>query len=191
MKRFTLAVALLLAASPVVASAQTQWTGNGHHYDFITGSFTWEEALADAATRSHLGLTGYLATVTSLAENQFLVSVNSSQQAWLSGSDKDSEGNWTWRAGPEAGQAVFHPIYPPGVTWADNAWGGQHFLVTNFNGAGNWDDGGGELNSPYPEFRIGYFVEYGGNTNVVPEPSSLALVLGGLIAAAIVRRRAR
>ena len=188
MKRFTLAVALLLAASPVAASAQTQWTGNGHYYDFITGSFTWEEALADAATRSHLGLTGYLATVTSVEENQVLISVNSSQQAWLSGSDNGSEGNWTWRAGPEAGQAVVHPN---GFNWADNAWGGQHFLLTNFNGVGNWDDGGGELNSPYPDFRIGYFVEYGGNTNVVPEPSSLALVLGGLIAAAIVRRRAR
>lgn len=199
--------ALLIAAGPLAFGAAhagpVQWNGgpnaNGHWYEYVMGPHTWDEALAQASKLTHLGQRGYLATVTSAEENAFIANLGYGHfWAWLGGSDRGSEGNWTWRAGPEAGQAF---NYHQSADWANNAFGGQDVLAINsyiwqdrmyvYEGqSGRWNDFG-ELNSVLAHVtgRLMYVVEYGGME--VPEPTSLALVLGGLIAAGSIRRRAR
>ena len=71
-----------------------------HHYKFVEGLYTFAEAEAGAAA-----LGGYVATVTSAAENAFLATLIAGQDigAWLGGSDAAEEGVWRWTEGPEAG----------------------------------------------------------------------------------------
>ena len=76
-------------------------------------------ARANAEARTYLGKTGYLATITSQAENDFIAQVLAAD-AWIGAADEytlindatgtttypdqwSAEGNWYWVTGPEAG----------------------------------------------------------------------------------------
>ncbi|MBE9640640.1 PD40 domain-containing protein [Salipiger mangrovisoli] len=143
-----------------------QWTeaegGNGHWYEFVEGPLTWVEARADAESRGHLGLPGYLATITSEEENAFVLSVTP-PNVWVGGSDAASEGVWSWAGGPEAGQ-VFWNSTVGAIGYAD--WGGQepndaggedYLLAHALYPTGTWADAGVP---PNPNSRFGYVVEY-------------------------------
>ncbi len=69
-----LAVTLLaVAVFPQLASAEAiQWEGNGHYYEYLDGLVTWEEAHIIAENRTIFGSPGYLVTLTSQAENDFV-----------------------------------------------------------------------------------------------------------------------
>ena len=56
--------------------------------------------------RTYQGLSGYLATVTSLEEHQF-IREKTAATAWIGGSDADSEGTFVWMDGPEKGQVFW------------------------------------------------------------------------------------
>ena len=58
--------------------------------------------------RTSSGLKGYLATITSLAEHEFL-KTKLNDVGWIGGADTDSEGTFIWMDGPEAGQVFFTP----------------------------------------------------------------------------------
>jgi hypothetical protein len=178
MKRFTLAVALLLAASPVAASAQTQWAGNGHYYQFVNTSVDWKGAFAAANASSYLGMQGYLATITSAGENAFIAAL-AGKGAWLGGSDDVAEGTWTWRNGPEAGQAFTYTNWEPGEP---NNSGNEDYLQINWWLPGGWNDASGPA--------IGYVIEYSGVSSV-PEPSSYAVIAVGLVGLGFAARRRR
>jgi len=185
----------VLAASGLIGfsaaqAAPIQWTSgvgaNGHYYEFVSGAFTWAEALADAASHNYLGMTGYLATAVNAEENQFVsIDVADGQLSWLAGSDDGNEAHWTWRAGPEIGQALTYFNWNPGEP--NNCCGGENFLQTNWAIPAGWNDHGAPGNAGQ---RNGYVVEFSA-ANGVPEPASIALALGGLLAAAGVRRRTR
>ena len=120
-------------------AAPVQWTlasgGNNRWYQFIfnPSGFTWEQASSAASVSSFLGVPGYLTTVTSQAENDFLYALakypagatgtifdpanpggslgttsvaGRDASTWLGGSDSATEGTWRWVNGPETG-AVF------------------------------------------------------------------------------------
>ncbi|WP_457426809.1 lectin-like protein [Roseateles sp. P5_E7] len=192
--RKALAAALIATGliGQAAVAAPVQWTaalgGNDHYYEFFGDAVTWADALAAAQSKSYLGLTGYLATLTDADENRFAsVTVAGGVLAWISGSDDGSEGNWTWRAGPEAGQALTFFNWNGGEP--NNVNGGENYLQTNWaNGGGGWNDHGGPGTNGGQ--TNGFLVEYSAAPNTVPEPASLALVmaaaLGGLGAA---RRR--
>ena len=85
-------------------AGSTEWTaasgGNGNWYRYVSGTVDW-----NAARTAALGFGGYLATVTSVAENAFIQSLKGAgTRAWLGGSDAAQQGTWTWADGPEAGQ---------------------------------------------------------------------------------------
>jgi hypothetical protein len=72
--------------------------GGNNSYEFVLGSFTWEEALAAAAARTNdSGVRGHLATVTTPQEQDRVRSVLGNNLAWLGASDAGDEGGFTWR----------------------------------------------------------------------------------------------
>jgi hypothetical protein len=185
MKKSLLALAAGLLTAGAVHAAPVQWAVNGHYYEFIDTNLTWGDAAAAAAGMSYLGMTGYLATAVDAAENRFISSdIGGGTLGWLGASDEGNEGNWTWRTGPESGQALSFFNWNAGEP--NNCCGGENFLQTNWGSVGLWNDHGGPGNAGQVN---GFFVEYG--AAAVPEPETLALVTLGLLAMGLSRRRPR
>jgi len=77
----------------VEASSRIVWENNSHSYQRIENALTWPEANTYCELQS-----GYLATITSKEENDFIFSQfgDPSILLWLGGSDAGNEGTWTW-----------------------------------------------------------------------------------------------
>ena len=138
---------------------------NDHYYEFVSGGITWTAAQAAAAARNFFGLQGYLATVTSAAENAFIAS-KLQGQGWMGANDVATEGDWFWVTGPEAGtQFSTGDNTPTAVANRYMNWNAGepnnagtenygHFLM-----GGKWNDYANDNASIQ-----GYVVEYGGMT---------------------------
>ncbi len=70
-------------------------------------SYTNDRCTNKTSRRSMGGLKGYLATITSLEEHDFLRG-KLSGTGWIGGSDIDSEGTFIWMDGPEVGQVFWN-----------------------------------------------------------------------------------
>lgn len=119
---------------------------NGHFYEYYSTGKSWSDARNIAATNSYFGREGYLATITSQAENSF-ISVLIGQNSWIGCSDNylqvnaalgynayasqaACDGNFHWVTGPERGRKMI----------SKNAWmsGG----ITPVSGVyNNWASG--------------------------------------------------
>lgn len=100
---------------------------NGHVYSVVSDSgITWQGAKDAAEAMQYGGVSGYLATITSQGEHDFIrARINNS--GWIGANDIASEGVWRWVTGPEAGDQFFSGDFEGG---------------TAFNGAfTNWNDG--------------------------------------------------
>jgi Ca2+-binding RTX toxin-like protein len=104
---------------------------NGHYFEAVTNNVTWSQALDLASRASYRGLQGYLVTITSSGENDFVHSsvVNPSaitgwgsfagyQGTWIGGSDSEFEGVWRWMSGPEKGTIFANSSSPKSVSAA-------------------------------------------------------------------------
>lgn len=80
------------------------YPGNGHVYEVITvdEGVNWFEADTLAQARTFNGAPGYLATITSQAENDYITG-RLSGDGWFGASDDAAEGDWRWVSGPESG----------------------------------------------------------------------------------------
>ncbi len=138
---------------------------NGHYYKWVSGTTTWMNGKAGAET-----LGGYLATVTSSAEQAWLRQniVPAGQSACLGGTDETVEGTWAWITGE---------------AWAYANWGGgepnnvgnEDYLA--MTGTGPWNDVVGSSGG-----MSGYVVEWNENPNIPPPPAAptaLSAVLQG------------
>ncbi len=180
MTNVRMTVALISCAATQPAFGQSQWSGNGHWYEFVSApGITWTAADAAAQTSVFMGANGHLVTLTSPPENDW-VAVNiapaSGDSLWLGGiqdpSGQEPGGAWTWVTGE---------------AWAFTNWnagepnnsGNEDWLTMNLSPPihGTWNDG---VDTGLP-LGLGYIVEY------VPEPASLAFVTLGALAVA--RRR--
>jgi hypothetical protein len=74
---------------------------NNHFYQYkLTSGITWAAAKAAASASIKNGMQGYLATITSAAENDFITS-KLQGDGWIGASDISYEGVWRWVTGPE------------------------------------------------------------------------------------------
>ena len=143
---------------------------SGHYYQYVSTSANWTNARTNAENLTLFGLTGYLAEITSTAENNFIARETTATNTWIGATDAASEGTWIWDgattlggtknkptgSGSDAGRsASFH-------SWASgepNDWGGgEDCAVTNWSGSrGMWND--------LPcSGSYGYLVEFGGRS---------------------------
>ena len=138
----------------------------GHYYEYVASShITWAAAESAAANRELEGLQGYLATITSSAENTF-ISSKIQGQAWIGASDAASEGVWKWVTGPEAGTQFWSGNYLGSAiayeNWAtgepNDAYSSYGEDCAHLLENGEWND----YYSGYTDPITGYFVEYGG-----------------------------
>lgn len=160
------------------------FSGNNHFYEFITGTFTWTGAKTDAAAKTFYSLQGYLATITSQAENDF-IQQKLSADGWIGSSDEyteinaatgastyanqaAAEGKWYWITGPvgEIGTQFSNGNGTPAsvsgryMNWntsePNNASSIEHYgEIYSSSSTGKWND---LPNSS----TLGYVVEYGG-----------------------------
>lgn len=182
MKLKTPLLVLGLFASTGAFAAPIQWADNGHWYEYVSNQVTPQDAFALAQASVFNGMQGYLATITSGGENLFASSnVAQGALAWLGGSDDgNAVNNWTWRNGPEAGQAFTYSSW--GSSEPNNCCGGENYVHTNWSGLGLWNDHGGPGNS----YQVnGYIVEY----SPVPLPSAAPFMLSGVAALMGLARR--
>lgn len=171
---------VVLEAS-VTGANEVYWPENGHIYEYVpvSGNINWVNANTAAQARTNGGLNGYLATITSEAENTF-VAARLTGAGWMGASDAATEGVWQWVSGPEAGTTFWNGTYTGSVVpgqyenWNENEPNnsGNEDCAQYLIGAGDegqWND------LPCSTSMIaGYVVEYG-DDDTVPEVATKSL----------------
>ena len=158
--------------------------GTGHFYEAVSATLTWEQARDAAALKTLGGLPGYLATVTSEEENDFIMGLLSSR-SWIGASDAASEGDWRWVTGPEGQEngGAGRPFWSGDKT--GSAVNGEYNNWYEFNGSKTEPNNlmaFGNVGEHYAEMLVegawndlpvinrvqGYIVEYGGLDDCLP-----------------------
>jgi VCBS repeat-containing protein len=140
-----------------------------NEYSYVGGFFTRATAETNAAAGE-----GYLATITSAEEQQFLFDLMASSGnntgGWLGGSDAASEGTWIWTGGAEAGTVFWNGLADgsaPAGQYENWAVGEPNEFWRNQNPEVALDEdylhmwSTGEWNDIYATAGFGYFVEIG------------------------------
>ena len=159
--------------------APSVYWGNGHYYEYVSTAIDWDNAKAAANAASHNGLAGYLATVTSADENDFIYnkSYNNYTQipnrAWLGAMWDTSTNNWKWVEGPDNGivfrsnNSVYQGRYNNWSGGGPNGGARFSYYVVMWgpqaNNEGTWDDDNKNTNRAYirefgiagPQFTVG------------------------------------
>lgn len=145
----------------LVNNGEVFFTTNNHLYKFISGSYNWSNAKTAAEGLTAYGAAGYLATITSDAENTF-VSGRLTGDGWIGASDSGTEGTWKWVTGPEA-NTTFWQGTGGGSTvggnyahWAGSEpnQSGEEDCAETYVSSGTWND--------FPcSASLGYVVEFG------------------------------
>ena len=161
----------------------------GHYYQFVPANIAYPNRvefqtnqfnLADesAAKSSYRGLSGYLATITSGVEHDFVVNLVGATNAYLGGSDRASSGDWRWIAGPEKGTRIndgytnWYPGEPSnnGFGSGSGLWqvGVENALGMLNTSGGPWSGRWVDTDEWYVDHPLGstaehgYVIEYGG-----------------------------
>lgn len=149
----------------LVNAGEVFFSENGHLYKFVSGSYAWSGARVQAAAQTAYGATGYLATITSSAENSF-VFARITGDGWIGATDVSTEDRWVWATGPEtdthfyqgrgnAGGSAVSGLYNNWDTDEPNDFGGNEDCAYMYaSRSGKWND--------FPCFTPqGYVVEFG------------------------------
>ena len=147
-----------------------------HFYRYIRKlDISWTEARDSAARMEYYGLKGYLATITSAIENDFIWT-KTDGVGWIGASDAEMEGDWKWVTGPEAGtlfwrgNASGYRVNGQYSNWSSgepNNAGPEHYAHINQNPskeAKSWNDLENAGDGPQSQYYRpkGFIVEFGG-----------------------------
>jgi len=141
---------------------------NGHFYRPISTGATYTNARTLSAQQTFKGQQGYLVTITSSSEDQFIFNNVPQANIWFALTDEVAEGQWRIDAGPEAGTLIKTAngqlngnIQGQYNNWAGgepNNSGNEDYAVTKWGGGSQWND--------LPNnFSCAYVVEFGTWTN--------------------------
>ena len=188
--------AALLAFAQIAQAAPVKWEvadgGNGHSYEVVsvlTGSISWTAAKADADSKG-----GYLATLTSSVENDFVFDLIDDPAFW--------QDNGGVNFGPWFGLSRDPLAAAPADGWVwengEGVLGFENWRVGEPNGDGNYahflafNDGVPRVDmwNDQPDnsaFVKAYVIEY--DPTPVPVPAALPLLIGGIGALGFLRRR--
>lgn len=152
----------------LVNAGEVFFPDTNHIYEYVSYTGTWTQANANAQTRTKYGATGYLTTITSSAENNF-VAARLADAGWMGASDAAIEGDWKWVTGPETGTSFWSGLWTGGTVsgryanWSSNEPNdyqngvpGEDCAQFLSGGSGQWND------LPCNSGTLpGYVVEYG------------------------------
>lgn len=158
------------------------WSENGHAYKVVSpnGGITWADARTAAENQTFGGVSGYLATITSEEEHNFILT-RIDQSGWIGATDSSAlyddalEGEWYWATGPEEGTHFWtggqngSAVGDEFANWSNigtqepnNAGGNEHCAQIRFRLDtepyiyGLWND------STCTTLLVNYVVEFGG-----------------------------
>lgn len=146
-------------------------TADGRRYELFTydagADRTWDTAAQAAADRG-----GWLADITSEAENTLLVNAFNVTMlaephgfAWIGGTDETQEGTWLWREGPEAGLVWW--MGPPGAGAVPGVY--NNFLPSEPNNAGP-DNYAAVLLGGFASLPVGVWIDSPNNPPLSSDP---------------------
>ncbi len=118
----------------------------GHDYQLINDYKTWTEAKVDCENRD-----GYLVTITSSEENDFVSSLMESidsNEIWIGFTDELNEGDWQWVTAEEVTYSNWNLGEP-------NDAGGEDYA--EMSKGGFWNDNGPPSN---PDHKLPYVCEW-------------------------------
>ena len=136
-------VKLYKRTTPTLTGFTSQQNYNGHSYYRSTGSAFWLTAKAACEAMG-----GYLVTVTTAAENNFIFNLWPS--GWIGLTDEVNEGVWRWVTGEPYSYSSWNPGEP-------NNAGNEDYV--QFVGAGRWNDLPNNQSLPYV-IEFNYIVTY-------------------------------
>jgi VCBS repeat-containing protein len=185
----------LVVSTVTFQPGQVHWSdtagGNGHVYQRIEQSRTWDIA-RDAAQQLRIGQsTGHLATITSQAEFDFLSSVFPAQGTWLGGYQdltaadySEPSGGWRWITGEPWNFTVWSTPANGGNDVEPNNAGPEHVLAIEGGSIGGrtaltWNDFPQNTSLPYlVEFASGTGGVLGNDTDADLDVLTASLVTG-------------
>jgi hypothetical protein len=186
-----LATVIMSGAAVPASSTPLQFGSTNTYFEYVSNpSVSWASAETAAASLSFSGASGYLAVITSAAENNFLasnftISGSSFEGAWL-GAECDPSAACSWEAGPLAGQQFSQGQASVGGAYVN--WGGIEpnnspsaaymNIGATYAGIGNgqWADAANGLASSGDPVQ-GYLVEF----STTPLPSTWLMLLSGFV----------
>lgn len=180
--------AAALLATPACAQTFTQWSGNGHFYGIVLPGvpINWGAARLDALARG-----GYVATLTSEAENAFVANLADSPIYWREGGSfgpwiglyhedgvEPHATGWKW----VTGETTTYTNWSSDAPEPNNVGGHENYAHLYSLGDGRhdtWND----LGDNDPACPISYVLE----VDAVPEPTTMIAM--GLGLATLARRK--
>lgn len=130
---------------PILKDSAVIEAPGGRAYQYIAAPRgTWEAARIAAEKRIHRGQRGYLATITSATEYQFIIDKvfpHTYSDVTYLGGRQTSPGEWRWVTGPEAKEdggkgRLFWRGYEQGAVQGDSY---ANWMSSAFQHGGTWD----------------------------------------------------
>jgi len=138
-------IAITIATCTITITANADTTrlinpSNSHSYQRFDTPKTWANAQLSCAAQN-----GYLATITSLDENEWItknmLANISATSIWIGGSDDTTEGAWKWSNGDEWTYTNWHTNEPNNLKDEDS--------LAIYVADGTWNDWGNANKVPY------------------------------------------